>query len=119
MVWHCSLLTKKEREHKAQTSERKMATEGGIFVQPAILKFDGHYDYWAMLMENFLRSKENWPLVETGILTIVDGVEPTEAQRKAIEDQRLKDLKVQNYLFQAIDRTIMKTIIDKESLKSI
>jgi hypothetical protein len=57
--------------------------------------------------------------VETGILTIVDGVEPTEAQRRAIEDQRLKDLKVKNYLFKAIDRTIIETILDKESSKSI
>lgn len=73
-----------------------MTTEGGNFVQPAIPKFDGHYDHWAMLMENFLRSKEYWPLIETGILTMS---EPTEAQRKTIEDQRLKDLKVKNYLF--------------------
>ncbi|KAL6337938.1 hypothetical protein AAG906_005403 [Vitis piasezkii] len=30
------------------------------FVQPTILLFDGHYDHWSMLMENFLRSKEYW-----------------------------------------------------------
>ncbi|KAJ1399872.1 hypothetical protein SESBI_29994 [Sesbania bispinosa] len=30
----------------------------GNFVQAAILKFDGHYDHWSMLMENLLRSKE-------------------------------------------------------------
>ena len=29
---------------------------------PTVPKFDGHYDYWAMLMENFLRSKEYWGL---------------------------------------------------------
>jgi len=28
------------------------------FVHSIILKFDGHYDHWAMLMENFLHSKE-------------------------------------------------------------
>jgi hypothetical protein len=28
------------------------------FVQPAIPRFNGHYDHWSMLMENFLRSKE-------------------------------------------------------------
>nr|KYP59803.1 Retrovirus-related Pol polyprotein from transposon TNT 1-94 [Cajanus cajan] len=32
------------------------------FVQPAIPKFDGHYDFWLMTMENFLRSKELWSL---------------------------------------------------------
>jgi len=34
------------------------------FVQPAVPKFDEHYDHWAMLMENFLRSKEYWGVVE-------------------------------------------------------
>ena len=99
--------------------KRGMAREGGSFVQPAIPKFDGHYDHWAMLMENFLRSNEYWPLVETRILTIEDGAEPTEEQKKTIEDQRLKDLKVKNYLFQAIDQAIMETILDKESSKSL
>ena len=31
------------------------------------------------------------------------GVEFTEAQQKSIANQKLKDLKVKNYLFQAID----------------
>jgi hypothetical protein len=96
-----------------------MSTENGNFVQPAIPKFDGHYDHWAMLMENFLRSKEYWNLVDTGIPTIAAGVQPTEAQRKSIEEQKLKDLKVKNYLFQAIERNIMETILDKGSSKSI
>ncbi|XP_047148976.1 uncharacterized protein LOC124821163 [Vigna umbellata] len=43
------------------------------FVQPAISKFDGHYDFWTMTMENFLRSKELWSLVEVGIPTLVIG----------------------------------------------
>nr|CAN67887.1 hypothetical protein VITISV_042575 [Vitis vinifera] len=33
-----------------------MATEN--FAQPTVPRFDGYYDHWAMLMENFLRSKE-------------------------------------------------------------
>ena len=44
------------------------------FVQPAVLKFNGHYDHWAMLMENFLHSKEYWGMVESGIPTIAEGV---------------------------------------------
>ncbi|TXG53855.1 hypothetical protein EZV62_019111 [Acer yangbiense] len=43
-----------------------MASESN-FVQLSIPKFDGHYDHWSMLMENFLRSKEYWSLVENGI----------------------------------------------------
>ena len=89
------------------------------FVQPAIPKFDGHYDHWSMLMENFLRSKEYWGLVENGIPAAADGVELTEPQRKAIEDAKLKDLKVKNYLFQAIDRNIMETIFNRDTSKSI
>ena len=65
-----------------------MAAENN-FVQPAISKFDGHYDHWSMLMENFLRSKEYWSLVETGIPAVAEGVELTEAQQKSIADQKL------------------------------
>ena len=95
-----------------------MATENN-FVQPAIPKFDGHYDHWSMLMENFLRSKEYWSLVETGVPAATEGVVLTEAQQKSLADQKLKDLKAKNYLFQAIDRTIMETILNKDTAKHI
>jgi len=42
------------------------------YVQPAIPQFNGHYDHWTKLMENFLRSKEYWHLVEHGISIIED-----------------------------------------------
>ena len=54
-----------------------MAAESS-FVQPAIPKFYGHYDHWSMLMENFLRSKEYWGLIKSGIPAAAEGVEPTE-----------------------------------------
>ncbi|GMY22929.1 Retrovirus-related Pol polyprotein from transposon TNT 1-94 [Fagus crenata] len=95
-----------------------MAAENN-FVQPAIPKFDGHYDHWSMLMENFLRSKEYWSLVETGVPATAEGVELIEAQQKSIANQKLKDLKVKNYLFQAIDRTIMETILNRDTVKHI
>ncbi|KAM7516989.1 hypothetical protein LguiA_006572 [Lonicera macranthoides] len=72
-----------------------------------------------MLMENLLRSKQYWSLVESGILVAADGVDLTDGQRKAIEDAKLMDLKVKNYLFQAIDRTIMETILNKQTAKNI
>lgn len=95
--------------------------EGGSssFMQPAIPKFDGHYDHWAMLMENFLRSKEYWGLVENGILVVPNGVQPTEAQHKLIEEQKLKDLKVKNYLFQTIERDVLETILNTDTTKHI
>ncbi|KAM0999895.1 hypothetical protein ACFX13_006702 [Malus domestica] len=72
-----------------------------------------------MLMENFLRSKEYWSLVETGIPATAEGVDPTDAQNKTIEDLKLKDLKTKNYLFQAIDRSILEMILKKETAKDI
>lgn len=87
------------------------------FVQPAIPKFDGHYDHWSMLMENFLRSKEYFDLVEMGI-EIPEGI-LTAAQQKKVDDQKLKDLKVKNYLFQAIDRSILETILEKDTSHQI
>lgn len=90
------------------------------FVQPAIPKFDGHYDYWSMTMENFLRSKEMWGLIEDGIPALAIGTAAaSEAQRKGVEEAKLKDLKVKNYLFQAIDREILETILDKGTSKAI
>ncbi|CAL8125961.1 unnamed protein product [Prunus armeniaca] len=42
-----------------------------------------------------------------------------ETQRKTLEEQRLKDLKTKNYLFQAIDRVILETILKKDTAKDI
>lgn len=42
-----------------------------------------------------------------------------EALQKRIDDSKLKDLKVKNYLFQAIDRAILKTILEKNTSKDI
>ncbi|KAH0737556.1 hypothetical protein KY290_036261 [Solanum tuberosum] len=72
-----------------------MASEN--FVQANITHFNGHYDHWSMLMENFLRSKE---------LAKLDSL-------------RLKDLKAKNYIFQAIDRSILETILCKDTSKQI
>lgn len=65
-------------------------------------------------MENFLRLKEYWSLGKTGIPAAAEGVELTEVQQKSVADQKLKDLKVKNYLFQAIDQTIMNTILNRD-----
>ena len=36
-------------------------------------KFVGHYDHWAELMENLLRSKKYWNVVDRGIMVDVAG----------------------------------------------
>ena len=39
------------------------------------LTFDGHYDNWSMLMENFFRSKKYWQVIETGVSELAVAVE--------------------------------------------
>ena len=90
-----------------------MASEN--FVQPAIPRFDGHYDYWSMLMENLLWSKEYWQVVSRGIAEPTTNSPMIDAQKTEIEGQRLKDLKAKNYLFQAIDHSILETILYKDT----
>lgn len=96
-----------------------MASENNGFVQPVIPRFNGHYDHWAMLMENFLRSKEYWSVLENGVIDQKKGGTLTAAQTKVVEEQKLNNLKAKNYLFQAIDRAILETILQKDTAKDI
>jgi hypothetical protein len=72
------------------------------FVQAAIPCFYGHYDYWSMLMENFLRSKEYWLIVASGIEELATSAILTDAQKTELEGRKLKDLKAKNYLFRQL-----------------
>lgn len=85
----------------------------------SIPRFDGDYEHWAMLMENLLRSKEWWNLIEAGVPQLERNVILTGVQRTEREEIKLKDLKVKNYLFASIDKTILKTIAKKESSRDI
>lgn len=57
--------------------------------------------------------------MENGITQYAEGTALNETQLKAFEDQKLKDLKTKNYLFQAIDRAILETILAKDTTKDI
>ncbi|XP_057425712.1 uncharacterized protein LOC130719086 [Lotus japonicus] len=94
-----------------------MVEKDANFAQPAVPKFDGHYDHWALLMENLLRSKEYWSLVEDGIPTLP--ANPTPEQTKVHDDRKVKDLKAKSYLFQSIERSILETILCKNTAKDI
>ncbi|MCI67488.1 retrovirus-related Pol polyprotein from transposon TNT 1-94, partial [Trifolium medium] len=72
--------------------------ENSNFVQPAILKFDGYYDHWVMLMENLLRSKEYLNQIENGV--IVAPPNATAEKTRLANESKIRDLKVKNYLFQ-------------------
>lgn len=81
-----------------------------------ILKFDGDYDHWSMLMEDLLRSKV-WSAVEQGF----EETKPLEsligAERRSLEEQKLENLREKNYLFQSIDKNILKMITHKATSK--
>ena len=83
-----------------------MITED-IFVQPAIPKFVGHYDHRSMLMENFLCSKEYGQVVEFGISAVAGEADYSDQQNE-VANQKLKDLRAKNHLFEAIDRSIWR-----------
>jgi hypothetical protein len=96
-----------------------MAAEPSNFASPCILKFDGDYEHWNMLMENLLRSKKYWNVIETGYVEPASGKILNNAQKKTLEETKLKDLKVKNYLFQSIDKSILKTITQKDTAKQL
>ena len=90
-------------------------------------KFVGYYDHW----ENLLHSKEYWNVVNHGIMVDVIGEawsfssvvtesrQLIDVQRKEYEENKLKDLKAKNLLYQAIKRDVLETILDKSSSKAI
>jgi len=86
-----------------------MASEN--FVQTAIPRFDGYYDHWSILMENFIRSKEYWQVVVDGIPEPAEGTKVSDAQKAEAQAAKLKDLMAKNYLFQEIEHSILETIL--------
>ena len=103
---------------KQENTAKKM-TESTKFTSPAVPKFDGDYDHWSMLMENLLRSKEYWSIIDPGFEELQRVVAPSPAQQKALEEATLKDLKAKNYLFQSIEKSVLKTITQKETAKQL
>ncbi|XP_037494415.1 uncharacterized protein LOC119370398 [Jatropha curcas] len=81
--------------------------------------FDGHYDHWSELMENLLRAKGLWNLVEQGFTEPTEGTKLTEAQQAELDDAKTKDYQVKHYLFQAIDRTVFEQILDRRTSKIV
>lgn len=58
-------------------------------------------------------------VVESGYSqpTSIDGITPT--QKQNLEEMKLKDLKAKNYLFQSLDKSILKMITQKETSKQL
>ena len=70
-------------------------------------------------MEKFLKSKEYWTIVVSGVAEPTEGVVLTDAQKTEFEGLKLRDLKAKNYLFQTIDFSILETILCKDTAKHI
>lgn len=58
-------------------------------------------------------------VIEPGFTEPCEGEQVTAAQRTNLEAMRLKDLKAKNYLFQSIDKQILKTMTHKETAKQV
>ncbi|KAJ0532224.1 putative RNA-directed DNA polymerase [Helianthus annuus] len=82
-------------------------------------QFDGHFEHWNEIMENLLRAKNLWHLIDPGITEPAVGVAINENQRKKLEELQTKDKQVKHYLYQAIDRVTFEQILDRRTAKSI
>ncbi|MCI45524.1 retrovirus-related Pol polyprotein from transposon TNT 1-94, partial [Trifolium medium] len=55
--------------------------------------------------------------IEHGV--IIAPPNATAEQTRLANESKIRDLKVKNYLFQAIDRTILETILDRDTARDI
>nr|GFA76966.1 hypothetical protein [Tanacetum cinerariifolium] len=81
--------------------------------------FDGHYEHWSEMMENLLRAKQAWNLIDPGIREPAVGVAQSEGEKKKLEELRVKDMQVKHYLYQAIDKVTFEQILDRKTSKAI
>lgn len=76
-------------------SEEK--SEGSLTKIP---HFDGHhYDHWSELMENLLRAKGLWSLVENGFEEPRLPTVLTNAQQAQLDDAKMNDHRVKHYMY--------------------
>ncbi|CAM8905712.1 unnamed protein product [Rhodiola kirilowii] len=61
-------------------------TNENAFSAPCVPKFDGDYDHWSLIMENLLRSKEYWSVVESGIMETKENIVLNAAEQKLYDD---------------------------------
>nr|GEX91729.1 hypothetical protein [Tanacetum cinerariifolium] len=92
---------------------------GGRGAIEAEAEEEEEYEHWSMLMEKFLRLKEYWQVIEYGVETPDNIMTLSNVQQHELQGMKLKDLKAKNYLFQAIDRSILETILNKATSKVI
>jgi hypothetical protein len=82
-------------------------------------QFEGHWDHWSEVMENFFRAKGLWNLIEIGFEEPASTVVLTTEQRAQLDNAKTNDHKVKHYLYQSIDRVTIDQIQDRRSSKII
>ncbi|XP_047316797.1 uncharacterized protein LOC124920363 [Impatiens glandulifera] len=70
-------------------------------------------------MENLLRAKGLWSLVECGFEEPIERTLLTDAQQGLLNNTRTKYHQVKYYLFEAIDRTVFEQILDRRTSKVV
>lgn len=66
-------------------------------------------------MENLLRWKECWNLIDPGYKEPAAGSKETDVEKTTRAELKIKDLKDKYQLFATIDRGILKTILQNET----
>lgn len=82
-------------------------------------QFDGHWDHWSEVMENFFRARGLWRLIETGFEEPSITTVMTHEQSQQLDDAKTNDHKVKHYLYQSIDRITFEQILDRRTSKII
>ena len=82
-------------------------------------QFDGHWDHWSEVMENFFRAKGLWSVIETRYEEPTDTTVLTTEQRELLDNAKTSDHKVKHYLYQSIDRVTFEQILDRRTSKII
>ena len=82
-------------------------------------QFDGHWDHWSEVMENFFRARGLWSLIENGLEEPTTTTILTTEQRTQLDNAKMNDHKVKHYLYQAIDRVTFEQILNRSTSKII
>lgn len=82
-------------------------------------QFDGHWDHWSEVMENFFRSKGLWNTIEIGFEESSSSTALTAEQTHQLEEAKKNDHKVKHYLYQSIDRVTFEQILDRRTSRII
>ena len=70
-------------------------------------------------MENLLRAKGLWSLVKEGYTKPAERIKVTAAQKRNLDEFKMKDHQVKHYLFQAIDWIVFEQILNRKISKNI